>query len=289
MYVTVNGVRLFFDTAGPGLAITPDGPHEKPVLLVLHGGPGFDHWGMRFYFDRFADIAQVVYLDHRGNGRSRGGDGADPSRWTLEQWGDDIFGFCEALGIEAPIVFGQSFGGMVAQAYAARHPGHARALVFSSTAARMRLDDVLDGFEALGGAEARHAAAAFWTHGRDEDIALYFRVCNPLYNTRPREEAAGRGVVFHWDVFRHFSLPAGEIWRMDLRPGLAAVQVPALVLTGDRDPVTPAAASRDIAAALRPEIARLDEMAHCGHGTFRDAPEETEALLRAFIAEAVRP
>ena len=289
MYVTVNGARLFFDTAGSGLGIAPDGPHQKPVLLVLHGGPGFDHWGMRFYFDRFADIAQVVYLDHRGNGRSRGGNGADPTHWTLDQWGDDIAGFCAALGIEAPIVFGQSFGGMVAQSYAARHPGHARALVFSSTAARMRLDEVLDGFEALGGPEARHAAAAFWTHGRDEDIALYFRVCNPLYNTRPRDEAAGRGVRFQWDVYRHFSLPAGEIWRMDLTAGLAAVQVPALVLTGDRDPVTPAACARDIAAALKPDLVRYVEMADCGHGTFRDAPEATETLLRAFIAEAVRP
>jgi pimeloyl-ACP methyl ester carboxylesterase len=43
MWVRVNGVRLFFDVEGAGLV--PDGPRmrEKPTLVLLHGGPGFDH------------------------------------------------------------------------------------------------------------------------------------------------------------------------------------------------------------------------------------------------------
>ena len=43
MHVRVNGVRLFFDVEGAKLV--PDGPvmREKPTLLLLHGGPGFDH------------------------------------------------------------------------------------------------------------------------------------------------------------------------------------------------------------------------------------------------------
>lgn len=285
MYVTVNGVRLFFDTAGPGLAITPDGPHEKPVLLVLHGGPGFDHWGLRHFFDRFADIAQVVYLDHRGNGRSLGGKGGDPTTWTLAQWGDDIRSFCEVLGIERPIVFGQSFGGMVAQSYARRHPQHAGALVFSSTAATMRLDDVLEAFEALGGAEARHAAAQFWTRASDDDIAAYLKICMPLYNKTARDPAS-QGGLFNWTVFRHFSLPAGEIWKMDLRPGLEALAMPVLVLTGETDPVTPPARAQDIFDVLRPDIRTMLQMPGTGHGTFRDAPDATERALRSFIAGA---
>ncbi len=289
MYLTVNGAKLFFDTVGPHLAITAEGPKAKPALLVLHGGPGFDHWGMRFFFDRFADIAQVVYLDHRGNGRSRGGNASDPTLWTLAQWADDIRGFCDALGIERPIVLGQSFGGMVAQAYAARHPGHAAGLIFSSTSAAMQLEDVLDGFEALGGAEARAVAARFWTHASEADIADYLRLCTPLYNTTPRDPATAVGGIAQWDVFRHFSLPAGEIWKMDLRPGLAAVSSPTLVLTGDTDPVTPAARSAEIFAALRPEIGRYVEMPGTGHGTFRDAPGATEVLLRDFIAGTARP
>src|SRR5262245_30678119 len=51
------------------------------------------------------DCAQVIYLDHRGNGRS---DAGPKEAWTLAQWGDDVRAFCDALGIEHPIVLGAS-------------------------------------------------------------------------------------------------------------------------------------------------------------------------------------
>ena len=64
------GVRLFVDIEGTGLV--PDGPHmrEKPTLVLLHGGPGYDHSGFKPLFSQLADIAQIVYVDHRGHGRS---------------------------------------------------------------------------------------------------------------------------------------------------------------------------------------------------------------------------
>src|SRR5213592_2868208 len=73
MQVLVNGVRLFFDVEGAKLV--PDGPvmREKPTLLLLHGGPGFDHSIYKPAYSALADIAQIVYLDHRGNGRSEDG------------------------------------------------------------------------------------------------------------------------------------------------------------------------------------------------------------------------
>ena len=46
---------------------------EKPMLLMLHGGPGSDHSIYRPAYSALADIAQIVYLDHRGNGRSEDG------------------------------------------------------------------------------------------------------------------------------------------------------------------------------------------------------------------------
>ena len=70
MHTVVNGVRLFFDVEGAGLV--PDGPalRERPTLLLLHGGPGLDHSVYKPAFSTLADVAQVVFLDHRGNGRS---------------------------------------------------------------------------------------------------------------------------------------------------------------------------------------------------------------------------
>jgi proline iminopeptidase len=72
MFVTVNGARLFLDIEGPGLV--PEGPimRAKPTLVVLHGGPGFDHSILRPAFSQLSDIAQIVYFDQRGSGRSVG-------------------------------------------------------------------------------------------------------------------------------------------------------------------------------------------------------------------------
>ena len=126
MHVSVNGVRLFFDVEGAKLV--PDGPvmREKPTLLLLHGGPGFDHSIYRPAYSALSDLVQIVYLDHRGNGRSEEG---PRESWNLAQWGDDVRAFCDTLDIVRPIVLGASFGGMVAMSYATRHPGHPSRLV----------------------------------------------------------------------------------------------------------------------------------------------------------------
>src|SRR6059036_1567350 len=126
MRIAIGDVRLFFEVEGE--KFTVDGPvmREKPTLLLLHGGPGFDHSLYKPGYSELADVAQVIYLDHRGNGRS---DAGPKESWTLAQWGDDVRAFCDALGIVKPIVLGVSFGGMVAMAYAARHPSHPAKLV----------------------------------------------------------------------------------------------------------------------------------------------------------------
>src|SRR5947209_13830189 len=83
MHVQINGVRLFFDVEGAKLV--PDGAtmREKPTLLLLHGGPGFDHTIYKPAYSALADVAQLIYLDHRGNGRS---DPGPKESWTLAQW-----------------------------------------------------------------------------------------------------------------------------------------------------------------------------------------------------------
>ena len=147
MLVQVNGVRLYVDVENPGLI--PDGNRmrEKPTLLLLHGGPGFDHSGFKPAFSALSDVAQIVYYDHRGNGRSIG---TDPASWNLPQWGDDVKGLCDALGIVKPIVCGLSFGGFVAQAYATRYPEHPGKLILLSTVAKIDFPTVFATFTRLG-------------------------------------------------------------------------------------------------------------------------------------------
>ena len=159
MFVEVNGAKLYFDVEGAGLV--PDGPtmRAKPTLLLLHCGPGLDHTIYKPAFSALSDIAQVIYLDQRGNGRSSGN---DPATWNLAQWGDNVWGFCDALGIEKPIVFGASFGGFVAQSCAIRHPECPAKLILASTAAKFDFPTVFDAFGRLGGLEARQVAEVYW-------------------------------------------------------------------------------------------------------------------------------
>ena len=156
-----GGVRLFIDVVGSALAPEPDAMRERPVLLALHGGPGFDHSVLRPWFDRFSDTHQVIYLDHRGNGRSDGGD--DPASWTLDVWADDIARLCAALELPQIALLGLSFGGAVALHAAARHPTLIKRLVLISTNAKKDLPAMLAVFERRGGPEARTAAERYWT------------------------------------------------------------------------------------------------------------------------------
>lgn len=282
MFVTVNGARLFFDVVGPGLAVEAERMAERPAMIVMHGGPGFDHSTMRPYFDRYADAWQVIYLDHRGNGRS---DGA-PASWTLEQWGDDVAAFCDALGIVKPVVLGQSFGGMVAMAYATRHPDHPSRLILSSTAARMHMEETIAMMEKLGGEAAAATARAFWADPSEQGISDYLVTCMPLYNpTADASAAQARArALMRFEVLFHFI--RGEQMGMDFRPALGRVACPTLVLAGAQDPITPLACAQEIAAALPAHLAELQVFDDAGHGVHRDQPERAEAVTRAFLAKS---
>jgi pimeloyl-ACP methyl ester carboxylesterase len=83
-----GGVRRFFDVRGSHLSPGPHEMRERPVLRVLRGGPGADHASMRPYFDGFSDTLCVISFDHRGNGRSDGGN--DPSNWTMGTWANEV-------------------------------------------------------------------------------------------------------------------------------------------------------------------------------------------------------
>ena len=283
MHLTIApDIRLFVDIEGPGLVA--DGPvmRDKPTLVLLHGGPGYDHSGFKPAFSQLADIAQIVYYDHRGHGRSSR---CPPEQWTLDNFADDLVRLCDALGVVKPIVLGQSFGGFVAQRYIARHPQHAAKVILSSTSPHMAIERKLAMFEQLGGLAARAAAQAFWSAPAAASWTDYNRLCSPLYNTQPAADPQARGrTLFNEDIL--FTSASGEQQTMNLLPGLAAAACPVLVLAGEQDPVCPLADSLDIAAALPARWMQLARIADAGHGTWRDQPEAAFARLREFILQA---
>ena len=286
MHILVNGVRLFFDVEGTGLV--PDGPvmREKPTLLMLHGGPGSDHSIYRPAYSALADIAQIVYLDHRGNGRSEDG---PRENWNLAQWDDDVRAFCEVLGIASPIVLGASFGGMVALAYATRHPGHAGKLVLISTAAAggEYLERRVELFERFGGPEvgalARRRFLEIQGHPDQASLDAWARLAIPLYTRIPRDPDMARRAVNRSEVLQWFTRPGGESHTFNMFGDLDRIECPTLVLGGEDDPIHPIESQADIAAALPAHLVRFERFADCRHAVVTDAPERATAVIRQFI------
>ena len=130
MYANVRGTELYFDIDGVSLAV--DGCHvvERPVLFLLHGGPGGDHVGFKTQMPDLRSVAQLVYLDHRGSGRSKP---ADPDTYTLDENIDDLEALRRHLGLDRISILGSSYGGMVAQGYAIRYPDSVANLTLRSS------------------------------------------------------------------------------------------------------------------------------------------------------------
>lgn len=272
------GVRLFVDVEGSSLDAAGQ---PRPSLLLVHGGPGFDHSGFKPFFSQLADQVQLVYYDQRGHGRSSERPAAE---WTLDTFADDIVRLCERLGITRPIVLGQSFGGFVVQRYLARHAAHPAKVILSSTSHHDALERKVAGFARRGGAAAGEAARAFWSRPCDATWQPYDRLCRALYNTTPQDPAGRARMQLRLEIL--YASAGGEQRQMDLRPGLAAVQCPLLLMAGTEDPVTPIEDAEEIAAAIAPQWLQFERFSGVGHGPWRDDPARTLAVLRRFLGGA---
>jgi pimeloyl-ACP methyl ester carboxylesterase len=185
------------------------------------------------------------------------------------------------LGIEKPIVLGQSFGGFVAQRYIERHPEHASKIILSSTSHSMNMERKLTKFEALGGAHARAVAMAFWEDANPTTWAAYWSAVRHLYNTTKGSEDAGKRAMMNFEILFHFV--NGERRTMNLRDGLKHARCPVLVLGGEEDPICPIEDMREIAEALPAQWMQFRAIANAGHGTWRDREAEAMGVLREFL------
>jgi pimeloyl-ACP methyl ester carboxylesterase len=276
MQVEVNGTRLWFDVEGT--AVAPDGAEmrERPTVILVHGGPGsYDHSYFKPEFSRLTEVAQIVYLDLRGHGRS---DWGDAEAWSFEACADDVRAFCDALDIARPVVYGHSMGGFVVMLYAARHPGHAEAIVLQSTNARFDLDRLVEGVRRLGGDEVAAIAERSYGGGEAPSPDEWSRVFALFGPQIPDEDELARRIR-NTDVGTH----GMELLRaFDVVDELSNVECPTLVCVGELDPITPVAASREIVDALPDGIARLEVIEGAGHFTWKDAPERYWPLVSEF-------
>ncbi len=287
MRASLRGTEIFFDVEGA--ALVPDGPRlrERPTAFLIHGGPGGDHSGFRPALSPLAGHMQVVFFDHRGQGRSARG---DPALYTLDENVEDMEALRRHLGLGPIVSIGTSYGGMVAMAHAARYPEAVGRLVLVVTAAHAgfipRAQEIL---AERGTAEQRRVCERLWsgTFETPEQLVEYYEVMGPLYSLRhdPVAAAATRGRATHAPepLNRAFG-PGGTLRRMDLRPELPRITAPTLVIAGRHDWICPPEFSEEIARLI--PGARLEVFENSSHSVRADEPEQLIAAITAFVAGA---
>ncbi|MFZ9653289.1 MAG: 3-oxoadipate enol-lactonase [Steroidobacteraceae bacterium] len=216
----------FLERAGAKLHYTVSGRNHAPALVLLHplGASAAVFESQRAEFER---SFRVIALDMAGHGASVLHQGAPRSR-SLADLADDALAVLDALGIQRAHWCGVSIGGMIALHIAATAPQRVLRLVLANTAAYMgpreswdeRIAKVMrEGIDSVaGGVAERWFTAEF----RAAEPAIVERIVALVRSSDPRGYAEACGAVRD----------------MDLRPALAAVQAPTLIIAGARDAST---------------------------------------------------
>jgi proline iminopeptidase len=281
---TRDGRRLAYRRTGEG-----------PVLVCHGGGPGFSS----LYLGDLAGLGgelELVLLDPRGTGGSA--KPSDPRAYAIGDYVSDLEDLREHLGLERMQLFGHSHGGVVAMAYAARYPQRVERLILASTLARFSPEQQA----AMAAAVESHADEPWYEDARaaleaeeagdfetDEELAELSLLEFPFYFARYGDDERAyverlRGDTPNADALRLFNQE--QMPSFDLRPELAQIAAPTLVLTGEEDfitgPLSAAELSNGIAGA---ETVLIPE---CGHFVFVEAREAFRDSALAFLGAGAR-
>lgn len=251
MKARIRDTEIFFDVEGLGIAPEEDRMVEQPVAFVIHGGPGGDHSSFKPAMSPLADKMQLVYFDHRGQGRSTRG---PIESYTLENNVEDMEALRQRLGLDKIIVLGTSYGGMVGLTYAARYPENVSHLIAVVTAASHEfLDRAREIAEERGNEEQREAAQKLWAGAfeDEEELRHFFDVMGPLYGLSYDPEKAKKRwnrAILSVDAINHgFSTFLREY---DVRDQLNNITCPTLVIAGRHDWICPPEFSEEIARLI---------------------------------------
>lgn len=286
MKARVNGTELYFDVEGPGLVA--DGPDMvgRPVVFALHGGPGGDHVSLRDSMSPLSDVAQIVYIDHRGSGRSAP---ADPSTYTLDQNIDDVDAMRDYLGLDRISVLGVSYGGMVAQGYAIRYPEQVASLTLVVTAPSHRfLDDAKRILAERGSAEQQRVCERLWEGSFEslDQLHEFYRVMGPFYSTTFDEQKFEATLGRSLRNYEQLNIGFGGFLRtFDFTEELRQIVCPTLVIGGVHDWICAPNHSREIAERI--PRAHLKIFRNSSHAVATDEPKAFQDAVRGFLTYSI--
>jgi 3-oxoadipate enol-lactonase len=180
----------------------------------------------------------------------------------------------DGAGGDDAIVLGNGYGGFVALQMAVRHP---------EIAAKLILADCGAAFSESGREAFRNMAAASRAKGLSviTDVAMR-RLFAPEFQEKHPDLMRDRREAFLRTDPEVFRSACAALAELDLRPQLAQVKIPVLVLVGEHDEATPPPMSRELAAGL-PD-ARLKIILGCAHVPQLQSPEVFLDAIGDFLA-----
>lgn len=266
-------------------------------MIVLHGGPDFDHAYLLPDLDRLADAFRLIYYDQRGRGRSA--EGVQPDDVTLASDVDDVDQVRQHYQLESPALLGHSWGAVLALEYALRHPTRVSHLILMNPAPASASDAVVlrkAYLQKLGADMDRQrtiVASPAYQEGDPETVSARYRIHFKPALARPQDYeklmatmkagfiSQGKdGIVKARAVEDRLMRDTWELNGYDLMPRLRNLRVPTLVIWGDHDFI-PAEISEHIAQAI--PNARMVTTRNCGHFAYLECGGEVRRVFTEFF------
>ncbi len=276
-----------FPTADGGLIhVVESGPAEGPPVVLLHGVTLRASIWHRL--DVLAPPLRLIALDLRGHGESIAGtDGP-----SIEAGAGDLAMVLAAMDLHGAVVVGHSMGGMVLGRFLVDHPETAAARIgavgFLASAGRVP-NRVPTGL--LSVASRRLASVAAWNPGLVRSVtrvpvADIGAVSVRATFGRPARPEDVREVAEAFDSVdpADFLAIAPSLLTHDVLDDLAGVSIPAAVMAGRRDPITPPSDAKKLAAAL--PNSTLQIVPQAGHQLMLERPVEVAEMIVDLVTRA---
>lgn len=261
------------------------GPAER-TLLVIHGGPDWDHSYLREPLARLAGRHRVVMPDLRGCGRSTGGLADD--QYTPDAATDDLAALINTLGAEHVDVLGFSYGGLLAQRLALSVPERIRRLIIASSSVLPVPPDAFDGWQER--TRRRAAESDVWADPALSGPELTRRAALAGAPANLWRTDALPGYLEILDAVR-FSAEWMRPWQAGTLPSprcedaaqrLAALDLPVLLLHGRQDMIFPVALVEETLKLI--PSARGAVIENAGHMAHIDQPHDWLAAVAGHLA-----
>ena len=254
-----NGLKLTYETQGS----------SDEVVVVVHGGAGLPHEYFHPMLYNLSRYAKLVFFDRRADMLSAS---SGHGMASVDELSDDIDALRKTLGLDRVTILGHSFGATIALNYALRHPANVKRLILVSAAATV--ENPIEGEKRILKSLSKVEMAAYRSSEGGtgatkpcDRVRMRYSVLYPHYFHKLVPYEFDRGVyTVYFDSLSKKEALAADAAHLDLRAQLSEIKVPALVVAGRHDLVTPVDQSFELASGL-PQ-SRLVVLEHSGHFPF---------------------